>query len=309
MAGAQAAKAKLWNGSPLSWGDAYDQALAHYQGARSDYAAANPGKALAANVAGSLAPAVLAAPLAGGGIVGNALTGAAIGGVSGAANAQPGDAVNAGLWGAGSGAVLGGASVPIGRAIGAAAGGATQRLKDALFAKMNGAGLTTGAADSLNEALGRQGMTPDAALQAARDLGPGATLADTGQATRDMTARLAARDSTVAPTIAGNLGARADQLTPRINSVVDQALGSDFSAPEQINALKVATRLNGQAGYGPVLKAGRVASGLPHKVGDGLKKFYHTNNCSPEQFGHWLAVNIPKLNHQPNRFKEAYDCH
>ena len=97
MAGVQAAKAKLWDTQPLSWGDAYGQALAHYQGAKSDYEAANPGTALAANLVGSAAPAILAAPLAGAGVVGNALTGAAIGGVSGAANAQPGDVLNAGL--------------------------------------------------------------------------------------------------------------------------------------------------------------------------------------------------------------------
>ena len=100
-------------------------------------------------------------------------------------------------------------------------------------------------------------------MAAARDLGPGATLADTGHATRDMTARLAARDPTVAPTIAGNLGARADQLTPRINSVVDQAIGPDFSAPEKVAALKLATQLNGQAGYGPVLNSGATVDVTP----------------------------------------------
>jgi hypothetical protein len=34
-----------------------------------------------------------------------------------------------------------------------------------------------------------------------------------------------------------------EQLAPRINSVVDQAIGPDFGAPEKLAGLKVATRL------------------------------------------------------------------
>ena len=100
------------------------------------------------------------------------------------------------------------------------------------------------------------------AVAAAQAMGPGATLADTGSATQNLTSRLAAQEPTVAPVIAENLKARAEQLAPRINSVVDQAIGPDFSAPEKLAGLKVATRLNGNA-YGPILNSGATVDVTP----------------------------------------------
>jgi hypothetical protein len=122
--------------------------------------------------------------------------------------------------------------------------------------------LTANAADKLTAALASQGQTPQGAIDAAKNLGPGATLADVGPATQNLASRLAAQEPTVAPVIAENLKARAEQFTPRINAAVNDALGPDFNAPTKMAALKVATRLNGSA-YGPILNSGATVDVTP----------------------------------------------
>lgn len=69
MAATQAVKEKLTNGADL--GSTYRQALAVYGGARDDYAAQNPGAAVATQLAGSI-PTTVAATAAGGGLLGAA---------------------------------------------------------------------------------------------------------------------------------------------------------------------------------------------------------------------------------------------
>ena len=229
----------------------YRDALAQWNAAKSNYETAYPWRSFAANAAGgslpyALLPGGLMARVLGSGVIGAAQAGAPV-----AANTDgslPDRAAAAALPAlAGAGGAV--AAIPIGKAIGAGVGSVAQRLGNALFNRMNGAGLTAGAADALNGALARQGQTPAAAIAAARDLGPGATLADTGQATQELAARLAARDPNVAPTIAQNLTDRAGQLAPRINQIVDAAVGPDFDATAKLNALKAATAANGKANY------------------------------------------------------------
>ena len=68
MAGVQALKAKLVDNDPLPLGSLYDQAKSTYQGARQDYAAANPVTAAATEIGGSLATAVPAIAAGGAGL-------------------------------------------------------------------------------------------------------------------------------------------------------------------------------------------------------------------------------------------------
>ena len=211
-----------------------------------------PGGAIAKGVGA----AVKGVPLIGSALGQGGLTGAIIGGGSAAGNDQ--DVGTGALYGAGAGT----AGVPLGWVAGKVAGGVANKIANSAFDKTNGAGLTSSAADKLSEALASQGQTPAQAVVAAQAMGPGATLADTGSATQNLTSRLAAQEPAVAPVIAENLKARAEQLAPRINSVVDQAIGPDFSAPEKLAGLKVATRLNGSA-YGPILNSGATVDVTP----------------------------------------------
>jgi hypothetical protein len=165
--------------------------------------------------------------------------------------------------GATLGAGLGAAAVPVGAVAGKVAGSVSQKLADALFARTNGSGLTPDAADALIRAFQMQGQTPSDALAAAQNLGTGATLADTGQATRDLTARLAAREPSAAPIIADNLTSRADNLAPRINQAVTDLAGPDFNAVDALSGLKARTAANGAAGYGPVLNSGATVDVTP----------------------------------------------
>jgi hypothetical protein len=154
-------------------------------------------------------------PLIGGALGRGALTGAALGAGSAAGNDQ--NIGTGALLGAGAGV----AGVPLGWAAGKVAGGVANKVANSAFDNSNGAGLTANAADKLSEALASQGQTPTQAVAAAQALGPGATLADAGPATQNLTSRLVAQEPTVAPVIAENLKARAEQLAPRINSVVE----------------------------------------------------------------------------------------
>ena len=154
------------------------------------------------------------------------------------------------------GGSLGAASVPVGAALGKVGGAITQRLANSAFTRTNGAGLTPVAADALSKAFAMQGQTPSDALAAAQGLGTGATFADTGQATRDLTARLAAREPNAAPVIAQNLTDRTANLAPRINQAVANLAGPDFNAVDQLAALKAKTAANGNMNYEPVLNSG-----------------------------------------------------
>ena len=253
--------------------DTYDYALTHYNAARDAYQTENPKTAFAADVAGSVPPAMVLGgaigPMAGEGIGGalltNAGTGGAMGAASGAINTDgsPADRLKAALMQGGLGAGLGAAAVPVGAVAGKVAGATGQRLADALFTRMNGAGLTPDAADSLAKAFAMQGQAPSEALTAAQGLGPGATFADTGQATRDLTARLAAREPNAAPVISQNLTDRTAELAPRISQAVTAVAGPDFNAVDQLAALKAKTAANGAANYQPVMNSGATVDVQP----------------------------------------------
>ena len=157
-----------------------------------------PGRAIAKGL-GAVGTAAKGIPLVGR-VLGNGLvqagaTGAALGAGSAAGNDQ--DVGTGALYGAGAGA----AGVHLGWAAGKVAGGVANKVVNSAFNKTNGAGLTANAADKLSEALASQGQTPTQAVAAAQAMGPGATLADAGPATQNLTSRLAAQEPTVGQSI------------------------------------------------------------------------------------------------------------
>ena len=118
-----------------------------------------------------------------------------------------------------------------------------------------------------------------------QQLGPGATLADTGAALEGQANRLANRDTAVLPTIENNLAGRLETLDQRIPQAVNRSFGADVNAVEQMQNLRSATAANGQRLYGqafanpkavdvsPVLQQidQQIAPGASRLVGSGVK--------------------------------------
>jgi hypothetical protein len=232
---------------------------------------AYPKTTLAGNVVGGvaataplMAPIGAAADAMGGGILANLGANAGAGAIiSGADSAAKGGSVGDVASGAGWGAGFGAAAVPIGAAVGKGAQYVGSKLADALYGVKYGDVLPSQSADALATALGRQGDTGASALQTVQGMGPGATLADSGVASQNLAAALAAQDPKVAPVIQGNLEARADQFSPRMNAAVDAAAGPDVNAVQQMQALKATTAANGAAAYGPILNSGATVDVTP----------------------------------------------
>jgi hypothetical protein len=135
-----------------------------------------------------------------GGLLTDVGTGAALGGASAAGNDQ--NIGKGAMLGAGAGAI----ASPLAAAAGKLAGAIGNRSANSAFNAAAGtAGLDAKSADAINSAITAQGQTPAEAVQAARAMGPGATLADSGVGTQQMTSRLAATDPAVSPMIEQNL--------------------------------------------------------------------------------------------------------
>lgn len=219
---------------------------------------ANPLSATSGNIAGAVAgtvPAVAAAPEAfgagAGGVMTRAglstLTGAALGGADAAA--RSGGDPNVTVNGIGWGGVGGAAALPMASLVGRVGSAAAQKVADALYWFNHGSDLPGPVAQSITSNLSRQGDTVGSAVQKVADMGQGATFADTGPAAQGMAVKLAAQYPEVGPQMSQNLVARADQMGPRMNAAVDAAAGLDINAPQQMAALKAATRANGKANY------------------------------------------------------------
>ncbi|MGX5806202.1 hypothetical protein ACWGS9_34280 [Bradyrhizobium sp. Arg314] len=241
-----------------TWDERYQQALNIQNGKDAAFEAQHPYVDKGLNVAGAVAgtiPAVMAAPAAfgagGGGILmrgaASTLTGGAIGGADSAVRSggDPWETFKGGVWGAGGGA----AALPLGAAIGWAGKTGAQKIADAIYWATHGSDVPASVANSIVSNLGRQGDTAGSAIQRIAEMGPGATLADSGPAAQGMAVKLAAQYPEVGPQMTQNLTARADQFGPRMNSTVDAAAGPDVNAPQQMAALKATTQANGAANY------------------------------------------------------------
>jgi trimeric autotransporter adhesin len=236
----------------------YETALARIRGAQSQWQAQNPKLALATEAAGAAVPLTATTIALGGAGLGpmaaNTIAGGAMGAASGAAQADQ-NKLGAALLSGGAGAGLGAGATLAGGVAGAAA----QKIADAIYSARYG--VPSAAADAALAAVGGDATT--AAAKAAA-MGPGATLADTGPAARDMTVRLAANyPNDASPIIAENLTNRAAVIAPRMGTAVDAAAGPDINAVTQLQALKDTTAANAKAAYDPIMNSGATVNGAP----------------------------------------------
>jgi hypothetical protein len=259
-------------GATLSGGSFSDEYAAHelaMKQALAQQQAEHPTQSAITGAVGSLPLALTAGSVAtkaanaaggsaGAQMVTNALAGGGLGAAYGA-DRGPGGA----LSGAGWGSLLGAASVPLGALATKVITPAARAVANALYGNRFGAALPGQAADSLNSVLARQGDTGASALQSVQDMGSGATLADSGPATQQFTARLAAQDPNVAPAIQSNLTDRADQFAPRMGAAADAAAGPDINAVQQLQQLKATTAANGNANYDAALNNGQTVNVTP----------------------------------------------
>jgi hypothetical protein len=192
-----------------------------------------------------------------GGLLTDVGTGAALGGASAAGNDQ--NIGKGAMLGAGAGAI----ASPLAAAAGKLAGAFGNRSANSAFdAAADRAGLDAKSADAINSAIAAQGQTPQEAIRTVQGMGPGATLADSGVGTQQMTSRLAATDPAVSPLIEQNLNARNEPIVANLNDAINRAVGPDVNAAKQMADLKAQTAQVGQ-GYGPILSSGATVDVTP----------------------------------------------
>lgn len=102
-----------------------------------------------------------------------------------------------------------------------------------------------GAVNRIQETLGMDGMTPDAANQRAQALGPEAMLADTGENMRTVTEGLAQQPGPARQTIQGALNGRANTARDRIATTLDAEMGAPTNVQATIDHMR--TNANQQA--------------------------------------------------------------
>ncbi|GLS18140.1 hypothetical protein GCM10007874_11560 [Labrys miyagiensis] len=235
--------------------------------------------------------AALGARALGGGLVANLGTNAAAGALlSGAdafnsADGSIPDRFQAAKMPAYVGAGLGIAVPPVAELLGNLASAGARKVANAFYDTRYGTALPRAAADPILAGINMQGGSVPQVQQTLSTLGPGSTLADTGEGLLGQTNRLANNDIAVRPGISQNLNDRLLALDQRLGAAVDQNFGQDVNAVTQMENLKAQTAANGKQLYGqafanpnavdvtPILAKidQQIAPGVTGMVGSGVK--------------------------------------
>lgn len=226
----------IWDQAGIGPGKSYDEHLTDVRGELDTYAEENPGRAIVADVlGGTVTGGAVGGPIVGAAktTLGKVAAGAGVGSAEGAvAGAGFGDEepVPGAIMGAGVGGVVG-AAVP-----GTIAAG--RGLSNKIAEKTTPAGIKRVAQDKLVQALMRDGLTPEEAAIRARQMGPAATLADTGKNATGLAQAVATRPGKGAATLEDALTDRANTQFDRVMSALDDAVipsGKDVLDPNAVS--------------------------------------------------------------------------
>ncbi len=241
-----AAKESLAGG--LDFGNAYDQALSHYQGARKQYKEKAGGTATALDLAGQVAPWLAAAPLMAGPMAGASLgqkamlgarQGAQAGAISGGLNAEGTVAdrvVGSGL-GLAAGAAGGAAMAPVAQGVGSLW---KRHITDKIA---KGEGMPANVYTLLQRAL--QG--DDIAGAGGRKIAEGgedAMLADAGQSAQNLLDHSIRQSGPGATLAAERVGGRVSKAAEKVKQTLDDTLGQPQGVKGAARDIAESTKAN-----------------------------------------------------------------